>query len=308
MHRTGDTSIAVGNGRYLAEHIPGARYVEFSGDDHVPFTDIQDDVLDEVERFLTGTTVAPLPERILATFLCTEIVGAMAQAVAMGDERWSQIMEAHDQLTSALAEQHRGRLASRGTAGAILTFDGPARAIRCATTLTRRARELGIDVRAGLHTGECELRVGEVTGVAVQIATRVVARANAGEVVVSSTVVDLVAGSGIAFERLEHQLVAAGGRGIELYRVADAFGAPATAGVEPVRVAPDAAPLSPREREVAIQIGRGLSNRMIADELSISVATVERHAANIFNKLGVRSRTQVAVWVASEGLLRSRAN
>jgi DNA-binding NarL/FixJ family response regulator len=168
-----------------------------------------------------------------------------------------------------------------------------------------RAGALGLAIRCGLHTGESEVVGGEIGGLAAQIASRVLTRAAAGEVVASGTITDLVAGSGIAFEAIDNRLVAGTGHSIALYRVTDAFGNPAAPAIEPVRAPHDQSPLTRREREVAILVGRGLSNRMIGDELSISVATVERHIANIFTKLDVHSRTQVATWVSGRGYLRS---
>lgn len=168
--------------------------------------------------------------------------------------------------------------------------------------IVERAGEMGLDVRAGLHSGECELSEGDVRGVASQIAARVLASAAPGEVVVSSTITDLVAGSGIAFEPLGRRLTAGGGRRLELFRVvSDAPHSTRAVGAFSA-VSIDDTKLSPREIEIATLIGRGLSNRQIAEHLSISIATVERHVANIFNKLGLHARAQVAVWAAEHGL------
>jgi pimeloyl-ACP methyl ester carboxylesterase/class 3 adenylate cyclase/DNA-binding CsgD family transcriptional regulator len=309
IHRRGDRTIAVENGQYLGEHIPGARYVELDGDDHLPFVGDQDAILDEIERFLTGMEPVRQPDRVLATILCTEIVGAMGMASRLGDEAWRRLLDGHDRVTKTQLQRFRGREVGRSVAGIVAVFDGPARAVQCASAILQETEALGLGLRAGLHCGEVDLPAGDLTGVAYQISARVMTRAEAGQVIVSRTVTDLVAGSGIDFEPIDGTLATGGGRTQALYRVErgnERFGASSRlAGVD--REMPGAVPLSPREAEVAILIGRGYSNRQIADDLSISVATVERHAANIFTKLGVRSRSQVAVWVVEQGLLSTQA-
>jgi class 3 adenylate cyclase/DNA-binding CsgD family transcriptional regulator len=310
LHREGDRSIRVEHGRYLAEHIPGARYVEFPGDDHIPFSYPNPErILAEIEQFLTGSPPAFSTSRTLATFLFTEIVESAALAARTNDEQWGRITAAHDQVARELFVRFRGREVKRSIAGFLATFDGPARAIECAIALTEQAKDLGLPVRAGLHTGECLFVEDDVLGVAVQIASRVVTRADPGAVVVSSTVTDLVAGSGIEFERLHQPLPFGTDRDLDLYRVVDrsprTFAIPVP-GDKPSHADEHQVPLSPREIQVAELIGHGLSNRMIADELCISIATAERHVANIFTKLGFNARSQVAVWVFEQGLLPIR--
>ncbi|MCC6945862.1 MAG: alpha/beta fold hydrolase, partial [Thermomicrobiales bacterium] len=310
MHRTGDRAMDVRHGRYLAERIPGARYVEFPGNDHLAFTGPdRDAILGEIRQFLTGSPPAATTQRTLATLLFTEIAGAMAIAARIGDDKWRNLMEAHDRAMRDLLRRFRGREARKFAAGFLATFDGPARAIECALAFIEQMRALGIEVRAGLHTGEVDVSVDELDGVAVQIAARVMSRAEPGTIAVSSTVCDLVAGSGIEFERFDRPLPTGNNRSLDLYRVADrtprllAVPVPGSSMSRPDDDRPN---LSPRETQVAELIGRGLSNRMIAEELYISVGTAERHVANIFTKLGFNARSQVAVWAFEHGLLPVR--
>jgi class 3 adenylate cyclase len=193
--------------RYLAERIPGARYVELPGEDHVFFTEDQDAILDEAEEFLTGERREREPERVLATVLFGDIVDSTRRAAELGDRRWRDLMESHDALVRRQVERHQGRLVKTMGDGFLATFDGPARAIRCARAVEDGARSLGVELRAGLHTGECEVVGSDVGGIAVNIGARVGASAGPGEVLVSSTVKDLVVGSGIRFaDHGEHEL------------------------------------------------------------------------------------------------------
>lgn len=300
LHRSGDLDIDVGGARYMAARIPNATYVELPGNDHLVFAGDQEAVLAEIEAFLTGVRPVPEPGRVLATLLFTEIVGGAANAVRLGDQRWREIIAAHDAVIRRHLIHFRGREVKRTVSGFLAAFDGPSRAIRCARAIIEETRHLGIEVRAGLHSGECEFVDDDLRGIAVQVGAAVLARAEAGQVIVSSTITDLTAGSGIDFQRIEVRLKTGAGRGLDLYRVMQRD----VNASEPIAEKPGArSPLSPREREVAVLIGGGLSNRQIADELSISIATVERHVANIFNKLGVHSRSQVVVWVVEQGLL-----
>ena len=198
LHRSGDRDSRPDEGRYIADRIPGARFVELPGDDHLPWMD-GDQILDEVEEFLTGVRRPPEPDRVLATVLFTDIAGSTEKAAALGDHAWLELREAHHALVRRELERFRGREIDTAGDGFLATFDGPARAIRCAVGVTQTVRPLGLEVRAGVHTGEIELTGDKVGGIAVHIGARVAARAEPGEVLVSSTVKDLVAGSGIAF-------------------------------------------------------------------------------------------------------------
>jgi len=207
LHRRSDQVIPLQDGRYLAEHIPGAKFVELPGQDHIPWVGDVDLLLDEIEEFLTGVRHGPEPDRVLATVFFTDIVGSTEKVVELGDRRWRELLEGHQAIVRGELARFRGREMDTAGDGFFATFDGPARAIRCACAIGDRVDELGIQVRAGLHTGECELMGDKVGGIAVHIGARVLSKAGAGEVLVSSTVKDLVAGSGIRFaERGVHAL------------------------------------------------------------------------------------------------------
>jgi len=209
VHARGDRAIRFDCGRYLAEHIPGARLLELASDDHMPYFEDFGPVLDTVQEFLTGSrAAAPVePDRVLATVLFTDIVDSTACAARLGDRRWRELLGEHHARVRKELSHYRGREIDTAGDGFFATFDGPARAIRCAREIVSSVGGLGIGVRAGLHTGECELHEGKVAGIAVHIGSRVAGLASAGEVLVSSTVKDLVAGSGIEFrERGAHAL------------------------------------------------------------------------------------------------------
>jgi pimeloyl-ACP methyl ester carboxylesterase len=200
MHRTGDRDINVEEGRYIASRIPGAKYVELPGADHFMWTEDADRVLDEIEEFLTGARPAHETDRVLATVLFSDIVGSTERAVRLGDRRWRTVLDDfYGEVRRELA-RFRGREVDTAGDGFLATFDGPARAIRCAVAMRDGIRPLGLEVRSGLHTGEVELAGDDVRGIAVHIGARVAALAGPAEVLVTRTVKDLVAGSGIEFE------------------------------------------------------------------------------------------------------------
>ena len=199
IHRTGDRSVPLAHGRYVADHIENARFLEVPGTDHILWTQGADAVLDEIEEFLTGTRRAAPAQRALATVLFTDIVDSTAHAARLGDREWRRVLDKHDALAGREVPRHRGRVVKSTGDGLLATFDGPGRAIECASRLVDASPGLGFEIRAGLHTGECELRGEDVGGLAVHIGARVAGRAAPGEVLVSSTVRDLVVGSGIAF-------------------------------------------------------------------------------------------------------------
>jgi class 3 adenylate cyclase/pimeloyl-ACP methyl ester carboxylesterase len=204
LHNTGDPWVDVGNGRYLGDHIPGATYVEFPTEGHIPSTGTSGPYVDEIERFLlrawdAGAWEESEPDRVLATVLFTDIVGSSERAAALGDREWRKTLEQHHELVRRQLVRFRGREVDTAGDGFFASFDGPARAIRCACAISEAVGELGIDVRAGLHTGECEVVDGKVAGIAVHTGARVASQAQPGEVLVSSTVKDLVAGSEIQF-------------------------------------------------------------------------------------------------------------
>jgi class 3 adenylate cyclase len=199
LQRLGDRLAPPSSGRALAAGIPHARYVELAGDDHLVFAGDQDAILDQVEEFVTGTRREREPERVLATVLFTDIVDSTAHAAAAGDRDWRDLLERHDQLVRRELGRFRGREIKHTGDGFLASFDGPARAVQCAAAITGGVRRLGLEVRAGVHTGECELRGADLAGMAVHIGARVGASAQSGEVLVSNTVKDLVIGSGLRF-------------------------------------------------------------------------------------------------------------
>jgi pimeloyl-ACP methyl ester carboxylesterase len=208
LHGT-DDHIPVAGGRYIAERIPAARLVELPAARHLPFGANFERAMDEVERFLVAACAAPEaePETVLATVLFTDIVGSTAKAATLGDRRWRELLEQHHERIRQQLVRFRGVEVDTAGDGFFAHFDGPARAIRCACAVREALSELGLDVRVGLHTGECELMESKVAGIAVAIGARVAALAQTGEVLVSQTVKDLIAGSGLEFhERGSHEL------------------------------------------------------------------------------------------------------
>lgn len=187
-------------GRYVAEHIPGARHLELPGSENFLWAGDQARLAGEIQQFLTGTKAAPETERVLATVLFTDIVGSTERARSMGDLAWKELLAQHFGVARAQLERFRGRQIVTTGDGLLATFDGPARAIRCAQAIVAGVRDIGLDLRAGLHTGEIELDGSDVRGIAVHIGARIAGLAEPGEVLVSSTVKDLVVGSGIEFE------------------------------------------------------------------------------------------------------------
>ena len=200
IHRTDDRDVKVEEGRWIASQIPGATFVELPGDSHTLWAGNTDEVVDEIEEFLTGARRGPEPDRVLATVLFTDIVGSTEKATELGDRRWRELLQQHHGLTRRQLERYQGRELDTAGDGFFATFDGPARAIRAAQAIAAGVRPLGIEIRAGVHTGECELHEGKVAGIAVSAGARVAAAAGPSEVLVSHTVKDLVAGSGIEFE------------------------------------------------------------------------------------------------------------
>jgi len=200
IHRAGDVTIDVEGGRFLAEHIPGARYAELPGTDHIPFVGENGmEIADLIGEFLTGSRAPMAADTVLATVLFTDIVGSTEKAVSLGNRRWCELLDNHHTIVRRNLERFRGREIDTAGDGFLATFDGPARGVRCACAIADDVRSLGIDVRAGLHTGECEILGEKVGGIAVHIGARVAALAGPREVLVSSTVKDLVAGSGLRF-------------------------------------------------------------------------------------------------------------
>lgn len=201
IHRTDDVTVSVEGGRLLAARIPGAHYVELPGRDHMPFIgDNADEITNLMEEFLTGSRPPPVPDRVLTTVLFTDIVGATEKAAALGDRQWRELLGRHHTVVRQHLGRFRGREIDTAGDGFLAAFDGPGRAVACAQTLAREMSRLGLEIRAGVHTGECEVMGDKLSGIAVHIGARVAALARAGEVLVSGTVKDLVAGSGLVFD------------------------------------------------------------------------------------------------------------
>lgn len=200
LHRSGDRTIPIEAGRYLAEQMPNASFVELSGDDHLPWIGDSEAVLGEIEQFLTGARTRPDSTRVLATVLFTDIVGSTEHAAQLADADWTDVLAAHHARVREQVERYAGREIGTTGDGFLVVFDGPARGVRCALALADALRPIGLKVRAGLHTGEIELAGDDVRGLAVHIGARIAALAGAGEVLVSRTVKDLVVGSGLTFE------------------------------------------------------------------------------------------------------------
>jgi len=220
IHRRDDRIVLTPQVRYVAEQIEGARLVELPGVDHIPFVGDADTILDEVEEFVTGSRPVPRADRVLATVLFTDIVGSTERQASLGDSGWKTLVRQHHATVREQLTRFRGLEQDTAGDGFYIRFDGPARAIRCAQEVVRAVRPLGIEVRAGIHTGECEIVEGKCSGLSVSIGARVMAHAGPSEVLVSQTVKDLVAGSDLAFEDAgEHEL-----KGVpatwHLYRVA----------------------------------------------------------------------------------------
>jgi pimeloyl-ACP methyl ester carboxylesterase len=219
MHRTDDRDANVEEGRYIAARIPGARFVEFPGADHSWWTQDRDAILDEVEELMTGIKPAPHPDRLLATVLFTDIVGSTERVHALGDHGWAELLARHHAVVRRELGRFRGHEIDTAGDGFLASFDGPARAIRCAVAIRDATRPLGLELRTGLHTGECEQLGDKLAGIAVHTGARISALAGPGEVLVSATVRDLVSGSGILLEdRGERELRGVGTR--RVYSVA----------------------------------------------------------------------------------------
>jgi class 3 adenylate cyclase len=300
LYRAGDELVRPALSRAVARGIPGAREVALAGADHLWVAGDQDAMLGEIEEFVTGRPAAPVSDRVLATVLFSDIVRSTERAATLGDRRWRQLLGQYQRLTERELARFRGRLVKWTGDGVLATFDGPARAVRCALAIRTGARAVGLEVRAGVHTGECEVMADDIAGIAVHLAARVVATAQPGEVITSGTVTDLVVGSGLEFElRGTRVLTGVPGEWRLYATTGDGLGSStgaASAGDEaPSETVED---LSAREREVMRLVAEGLSNGEIAERLVLSVRTVERHLSNVYVKLrvsGKAARTAAAV-------------
>lgn len=207
LHRKGDSLVPIDNSRYIADKISDSILVELEGDDHIPFLGDWKSIADEIEEFVIGERSGPPDDRVLATLLFTDVVGSTEKAAELGDSEWRALLDEHDRVVLKHLERFDGKLVKSTGDGVLATFDGPARALRCASSMCKAMDSIGLAIRAGVHTGEVEVRGEDVGGIAVHIGARVVALAQAQEVLVSGSVPPLIAGSGIEFEeRGEHEL------------------------------------------------------------------------------------------------------
>jgi class 3 adenylate cyclase len=215
LHRRTDALVPIERGRELAALIPGAKFIEYPEGDHVPFTGDAETIVGDIQEFVTGERESSASdlERILATVMFTDIVDSTRSAAEMGDQQWRRLLDSHDRIAKQAVEKHRGNLIKTTGDGILATFDGPGRAVRCALAFETTGKQIGLPLRAGLHTGEIELRGRDVGGIAVHAAARVMAHCAPGEVLVSRVVTDLVAGAGLKFaERGSHELKGLPGR------------------------------------------------------------------------------------------------
>ncbi|MCW3476715.1 alpha/beta fold hydrolase [Limobrevibacterium gyesilva] len=295
IHRRNDVRVNIAAGRYLAAHIAGARYVEVDGSDHPIWVGDTDSVVDEIETFLTGARPAAAVNRLLSTVLAIDIADAARCVAHAGDRRWLETLGRFRSIVAEQIARFQGRALEPGRAGALAIFDGPTRAVRCAIAVRDAAGELGLEVRAGVHTGEIEIEGDAVGGIALHVADRIAAAARPGDVLVSGTVRDLVIGAPLQFsERGECALEGVVDR-IRLLAVIDR--------PEPAPTVPADHPalraLSPREGEILDLVARGLTNPAIADALALSEHTVKRHVANILLKLDLPTRSAAAAFLAT---------
>ncbi len=287
VHRRDDARVKFAGGRYLAERISGARFVELPGRDHPIWTGEIDRVVDEIEEFLTGARPLSDHVRMLTTLMVARLVTPERLAARLGDRHWSEQVDHLHEAAAETISRHGGQTIGVGAEEIGARFDGPARAVRCALALREAATTLGFDLAAAIHAGEIEILGDSVAGFAVHVAERVAARAGAGDILVSSLVTDLVAGSGLHFAERASEAIEGLESPLRVFAVTSehhlepAARAPKTPGLEV---------LSPREREVLDLVAAGLSNAVIAGRLGLSDHTVKRHVANILLKLDLPTR------------------
>lgn len=295
IHRRDDARVRFAAGRFLAEHIEGARFVALPGRDHPIWTADIDRVVDAIEEFLTGECATSAQDRTLATILAAHLVRPERGAVRLGERLWGERVQLLHRRTEELIRHHGGRSGGQGSAAIAARFDGAARAVRAAIALRREAGALGIELAVGAHAGDVVIRDGRASGLAVHVAERIATLASGGEVLVSSVVRDLVAGSGLHFRERGVEAVEGMDGTLRLLAVVE------EQHLEPLAHAPtepDLAALSVREQEVLALIAGGLSNAAIAVRLALSEHTVKRHVANILLKLDLPTRAAAAALAA----------
>ena len=295
LHREHDARVNVAAGRYLASHIAGAKHVEIPGIDHPIWVGDTDRVVDEIEEFLTGVRPIPTPDRVLATVACVEVTDAARRT------QWLEQIRRFRETADTVRAQYRGREIGRQPDGMAIAFDGPVRALRCVVALRDLARQFNMTLHAGIHTGEVEISGDDIGGAAVHVATRIAAVARADEILVSSTVRDLVPGSGLRFADAGNRLPE-GEADTPALLILRADNEPSPPSTVPARQQPNIAQLSPRERDILGCLARGLTNAQAAAEFSLSEHTVKRHVANILTKLDLPNRAAAAVLATQQRL------
>jgi pimeloyl-ACP methyl ester carboxylesterase/DNA-binding CsgD family transcriptional regulator len=300
LHRRDDARVKFAGGRYLIEKIPGARFMELSGRDHPIWTGDIDQVVDEIEEFLTGSRPVAVHDRVLATILVARLVAPQSQVARRGDRAWRELLARLHAAAKECIARYGGHAIGSSSEEFGARFDGPARALRCALALADAAAALGLDLACGVHTGEIELSDTGVAGLAIHCAERVCARAQAGEVLASAVVADLVAGSGLTFAEHGAESIEGFESRLRILAVGDHSHPQPQAG-EGRAPAPSLDLLSAREREVIVFVADGLSNAAIARRLLISEHTVKRHVANILLKLDLPNRAAAAAIAGRQG-------
>jgi pimeloyl-ACP methyl ester carboxylesterase/DNA-binding CsgD family transcriptional regulator len=294
LHRTDDARVAVAGGRYLAQKISGARFIELPGRDHPIWTGDVDRIADEVEAFLTGERPTIAHERVLATLLVARLVAPERLAARLGDRVWNERVDRLREAAADAVARHAGQLVGTGGDEIRAHFDGTSRAVRCALALQDAAKKLELTLGAGVHAGEVDIRDGSVSGLALHVTERIAGRANGGEVLVSGVVNDLIAGSGLHFIERESQPIEGMDNPLRVLAVM------VEQHLEPhIRAAraPNLETLTAREREVLALVAEGRSNASIAQRLQLSEHTVKRHVANILLKLDLPTRAAAAALV-----------
>jgi pimeloyl-ACP methyl ester carboxylesterase/DNA-binding CsgD family transcriptional regulator len=295
IHRDHDPRVKVAGGRYLAAHIPGAKYVEIPGTDHPIWVGDTDRVVDEIEEFLTGVRPVPEPDRVLATVLSVDV----SQRAGAG-RSWLDRMARFRETVGNVLRQYRGREIGQRPDGTTVVFDGPVRALNCSLAIREAAEQLDMIVRGGVHTGEVEIAGEEIGGAAVHAAITIAGMARSGEILVSTTVRDIVPGSGMRFADASDRVAA---DETAIPRLLVLGGSGESTARSPARRTPTMTQLSPREREVLVVVARGMTNAEIAAALDLSEHTVKRHVANILTKLNLANRSAAAAFAVQHGLL-----
>jgi len=297
IHRADDARVKIAGGRYLAQKIDGAKFVELAGRDHPIWTGDVDRVVDEIEEFVTGARPAPDHDRVLATILVTRLVGPERLAAQFGDRHWSERIDRLRETATEVIRRHGGQSIAMGTKEISARFDGPARAVRCGLALRDAAKALELALATGVHAGEITIREASVAGLAMHVTERISAQANAGEVLVSGVVNNLVAGSGLHFvERGSETIEGIDGPTRLLAVMVEQHLQPLARTAR----TPNLEILTAREREVLALIAEGLSNAAIAERLQLSDHTVKRHVANILLKLDLPTRAAAAALVGRQ--------